>query len=819
MAEWRKVDELFQAAVELSPDQREAFLAVACGSDDDLRRQVQELLDADGRSTDGLGAAVEAEIGSFGGADDWKGRRIGSYELVRKLGEGGMGAVYLAGRVGEFRQQVTVKLIKAGMDSDGILRRFRNERQILASLNHRNIARLIDGGTTASGQPYFVMDYIDGEPIDDYCDHHKLTIDERLELFCKICAAVHYAHQNLVVHRDLKPVNILVTEDGEPKLLDFGIAKLLNPELAGQTVTPTGFDFAQPMTVPYASPEQVRGTPVTTVTDVYSLGVLLYELLTGHRPYRFTNYSPLEVERVICDTDPDRPSTAIQRDGENADGKPLTAKTMSALRGGRLESVRRKLTGDLDNIVLMAMRKEPQRRYASAEQLAEDIRRHLEGRPVIARPATFFYRSGKFVRRNKLAVVLGTSLAASMLAFAIVMTALSLRLAEQRNSAVAERARSEVVTDFLVDLFEVSDPFALESRGNEITAREILDRGAQKLEKDLADQPQIQAKLMVAVGESFLGLGLFDAAQERLEKALEIQEKLFTGDHVDLADTLTILGAVLRSKNQLARAEELTDRALKMRRRLLGNEHIEVAETMFNLGQLQLAQRNYTDAEASFRELLPVVSDLMGADHHFVTLVMNDLAVVLHSKGDLEAAEPLYQQALERYRRRQESQAEKANVLSSYGALLQAKGDYEGAAVQFRESLDLYRNWLGTDPHPAVAHVLRNLASLSVATGDYEGALTYGREALDIYSISLPPGHPRIAQTQSHLGASFTGLGRLAEAEPLLIESYRVLSQQGGEPSLHLQTLLSYLVDFYNALNKPAEAARYQAMLPESDGG
>ncbi len=816
MAEWRKVDQLFQAAVELPPDKREPFLDVACAGDAELRRQVDELVAADGRSTNALGGAVRAEVSALAEstADSWTGKRIGPYELFRKLGEGGMGAVYLAGRVDdEFRQQVTIKLIKAGMDSAGILRRFRNERQILASLTHPTLARLIDGGTTESGQPYFVMEYIVGEPIDDYCDHHKLTIDERLELFCKICAAVQFAHQNLVVHRDLKPVNILVTEDGEPKLLDFGIAKLLNPELAALTVTPTGIDLAQPMTVPYASPEQVRGTPVTTVTDVYSLGVLLYELLTGHRPYRFRGFSPLEVERVICETEPEKPSTAVRREAESNDGKPLTAKTVSALRSGRPEALRRKLSGDLDNIVLMAMRKEPQRRYASAEQLADDIRRHQAGRPVIARPATVVYRAGKFMRRNKLVV----AFAASIVVFAIVMTVQSVRTARQRDVAVLERARAEEISEFLVDLFQVPDPLTPDSGDKEVTAREILDRGARRVERELVDQPQVQAKLMSTIGETFWGLGHFDAAQEWLEKALRIQERLFDGDHVDLADSLNALAVVLRSKGERELARAMFDRVLTMRKRLLGSDHIDVAETMFNLGQSNLTQGEYDAAEEVFRQLLPIIRRLLGEGHHFVTLTMNDLALALHFKGDLEASESLYLQALARYRRLDKPHTEEAKTLGNYGALLQSKGDYEGAEQRYHEALGLFARRFGDDRYPPAGVVSSKLASLLVETGDYRGAEARSEEALDILRHRLPPSHPRVARAQSHLGAAYSGLGRFAEAEPLLLDSYRILSEE-SERSPHTRIVLSYLVDLYKAWKKSEEAARYLALLESIRG-
>ena len=391
---WKKVEEVFESALEHAPDERSAYLAEVCAGDEALRHQVETLI----ASNEQAGSFIEAPImGTVLPAtveDDpipsMIGRRVGSYKIVREIGRGGMGAVYLAVRADdEFQKRVAIKLIKRGMDTDYIIRRFRNERQILASLDHPNIARLLDGGTTEDGLPYFVMEYVEGQPLHHYCDTKRLSTVERLRLFLKVCSAVHYAHQNLIIHRDLKPSNILVTADGTPKLLDFGIAKLLNPEIASQTLDPTTMALRL-MTPEYASPEQVRGEPATTASDVYSLGVLLYELLTGRRPYRIRNRLPEEIARVICEEEPERPSIVINRieqiHPDGATQVEVTPESVSRRRDGTPETLRRQLAGDLDNIVLKALRKEPQRRYSSVEQLAEDINRHLEGLPVSAPP-------------------------------------------------------------------------------------------------------------------------------------------------------------------------------------------------------------------------------------------------------------------------------------------------------------------------------------------------------------------------------------------------------------------------------------------------
>ena len=445
---WQKVEELFHLGLEREASQRAAFLDEACAGDPDLRGKVELLLAYDEQESDFLETPASEVRGDWLDEDQpgpMTGRRIGPYQVTREIGHGGMGAVYLAVRADDqYQKQVAIKLIKRGMDTETILRRFRTERQILANLDHPNIAKLLDGGTTEEGLSYFIMDYVDGLPIDLYCDTQKLTTVERLRLFRTVCSAVAYAHQNRVVHRDLKPGNILVTAQGVVKLLDFGVAKLLNPEAASKTTGSTAAAL-RPMTPEYASPEQVRGSVITPASDIYSLGVLLYELLTGHRPYRVQSRTPQEIERVICEEEPEKPSTVIGRVEEAPDrDRPLTPASVSETREGQPEKLRRRLAGDLDTIVLMALRKEPERRYGSVEQFSEDIRRHLEGLPVIARKDAFWYRSAKFIKRNK-AAVLAATLGAGII-LALVVAALSyLSLFRGAPTAVSPEIKSLAV--------------------------------------------------------------------------------------------------------------------------------------------------------------------------------------------------------------------------------------------------------------------------------------------------------------------------------------------------------------------------------------
>ncbi|HEY6186653.1 MAG TPA: protein kinase [Pyrinomonadaceae bacterium] len=389
---WKKVEEIFESALQRAPDERSAYLEIACRGDESLRSQVETLIESYERA----GSFIEAPALGVDSiptlVDDAPtgmiGKRIGSYKLVREIGRGGMGSVYLAVRAdSEFQKRVAIKLIKRGMDTDFIIRRFRHERQILASLDHSYIARLLDGGTTEDGLPYFVMEYVEGKSIYHYCDVQKLSIPERLKLFRKVCSAVHHAHQNLIIHRDIKPSNILVTAEGIPKLLDFGIAKILNPEIGGHGLDPTSIALRM-MTPEYASPEQVRGEPATAASDVYTLGVLLYELLTDHRPYRLRSRAPQELARVICEEEPERPSVAVNQieviPNEGTEPIEITPDTVSRARNSTTEQLRRQLSGSLDNIVLKALRKEPHRRYQSVEEFSDDIKRYLEGHPVLA---------------------------------------------------------------------------------------------------------------------------------------------------------------------------------------------------------------------------------------------------------------------------------------------------------------------------------------------------------------------------------------------------------------------------------------------------
>jgi serine/threonine-protein kinase len=599
---WQRLMPLLDEALDLPPEARRAFVA---RTDPALRDDLAALLAADEEADDFLNdAAVDwastliEEIERATAEPTLEaGTLVGSYRVVRTLGQGGMGTVYLADRAdGQFEQRVALKLIRPGMGRHEILRRFLQERQILARLQHPNIARLLDGGITDSGQPYFAMEYVDGLPITEYCDARRLGVDERLGLFRDVAGAVAYAHLNLVVHRDLKPSNILVTAEGVPKLLDFGIAKLLHETDSEDTLIETQAGL-RVMTPEYAAPEQVRGDAVTTATDTYALGVALYELLTGHRPYYFERRSPAEIERVICERPPSRPSTVVTRAEEvqPLDGAPETLKPdeIAAARATLPRRLRRRLSGDLDTILLKALRKEPHRRYANAEALVEDLRRHRTGQPISARKDNVGYRVRAFVRRHRVGVM--TTVAVACLLFVGLWASVL-----QMQAAEREAARTEAVKDFLIGLFE--EP-AAEPAGRALSAPELLARGAERADA-FADRPALQAEL------------------------------------------LTLLAALSAEQGRPQQATVLHERALALRRSLHGEAYAEAAASLLALGELALAREAFEEAEPLLREGLHIREHAFGPDDARTAELQATLGACLLRLGRHDEARPLLASSL-----------------------------------------------------------------------------------------------------------------------------------------------------------------------------
>jgi eukaryotic-like serine/threonine-protein kinase len=780
------------------------------------------------------------------------GDRIGQYRVLRTLGVGGMGEVFLAERAdAEFEQQVAIKVVHGGAEARGVHSRLKIERQILAQLDHPNIAHLLDGGSLPDGTAYIVMEYVDGIPIDAFCDSNRLDVPARLQLFQTVCAAVHYAHQNLIVHRDLKPSNILVTAAGIPKLLDFGIAKILDERQRGShTLAVTHADI-RVMTPDHASPEQIRGQSITTSSDVYVLGVLLYKLLAGTSPFVIPSMRLTDIERAICEKDPQFPSHAIDT-GEMQTGAIADARSTTANR------LRRTLSGDLDNIVLMAMRKEPERRYGSSQQMASDIQRYLEGKPVIARRDTMSYRSTKFIRRHWLPVTAGVSVVFLILAFATTTYVQSLRIAAERDrvaeqSAAAERERNraEEVSSFLVNLFKLSDP--QENRGNQVTARELLDSGAKRLQVGLQDQPATKAALLGTVGAVYDSLGQYKEALPILTESLSLQPQAH--DRTRIA-TLLELGRAHWNAGDLSGAEAPLQEALHLSQDNYGAASQESGRSLWALAQLRYQQSRFgeakelysrsldilentsapaTDVSALLDDLAQVYADeqqwplakqtyeraleidrrILGNDHPRVAMRLNNLAVVAQHIGDLKLAETLFRDAIRRDERAYGDQhPETGAARGNYGLLLQREGRLAEAEPFLRSALEVQLKLYGPDSYNT-GYARVSLAMLLHDEGNLPESETEFRQALATYDKSLPASHQYRAAALMHFARLLVDRGKPEEALSLSGQSLNIwtsTSSASGPRTAQAHAIHAYALEH---LHRPREAAEeLQSALP-----
>lgn len=831
---WKQVRKVLEGALDLDPAERAAFLARTCEEDPSLRREVESYLRAD----EAMGNFIKRPIFSL--------RRpptatpeghIGAYRVLREIGRGGMGAVYLAERSDDaFEKRVAIKVLKRGMDTEEIVRRFQTERRILARLEHPNIAALFDAGTTPDGLPYFVMEYADGIPVDKYCDKHLPSIEGRLELFQTICRAVHFAHQNLIVHRDLKPANILVTAGGAVKLLDFGIAKILNPEDPSER-TRTGQQL-RPMTPDYASPEQVQGKIITTASDVYTLGVLLYSLLAGRPPFNLENRSHEERVSLISKVEPLRPSQAVaQSDSDYAGDENPDSK-----RG--FEAFRRRLTGDLDNIVLMALRKDPSSRYSSVVELSEDIRRHLENLPVKARKSTIFYHFRMFTRRHAWGVATAAAVSSLILGFTVLLVV-------QLRRVAFERDRAEHLLDFTVGLTETLDP--TKSDVDRTSKEEVLARITEAVHSEFGEQPEDRALLLDRTGRIYGSLGLYDEARPMLEEALRIRRDVLEAQDPRIAESLFNLAYLLRRMGEDAGAEPLLREALNIQQRY-GFEHRTTIRGLNNLAAMLEARGDYDEAEALYRRTLDLKRNLYGDEHFEVALALNNLGVVLLKRNELNQAEPLLRESLALSRALLRSDHPKVGaILQNLAVIVESREDYDSAERFHREALiikvsqlgdkhpsvatgfnnlafclqatgkfeeaeDLYRKALGIlrsrfrRGHPNIAVVQRNLASLLIVRGEASAAETLAREALVAMQEARLPRW-RVADVQSVLGQCLARQGRYEEAERLVVDSYPIIREAKGDDVRYTRPALARIVALYTAWGKREETAHYESLL------
>ena len=834
---FRAARAVFEELVELDPEARRARLDQIARGDAELARAVDALLEADAGASGFLdapaGVAARALVADWlGGELDAPGTVVGAYRLVGLLGRGGMGEVWEAERAdGQFEQRVALKLLKRGMDSEEVLARFLRERQILARLTHPGIARLLDGGMSADGRPYFVLEKVDGLPLTEHARRAGLPLEGRIRLVLAACDAVDSAHRQLVVHRDLKPSNILVTGAGEVKLLDFGIAKLLGEGDGGAHATALGL---RALTPAYAAPEQILGEPVTTATDVYALGIVLYELLTGRLPHqRPTSSLAALVAEVEHESAPRLASAVRQLDGEE-----LTRLGFPERAGRRLA---RSLRGDLETILARALERAPERRYASARELAEDLARHLDGRPVRARPQSSWYRATRFAQRHRLAV------ASAALVLVSLLGGLSAALWQARRAEAAAREsaanahRAEHTKEFLISLFSVADP--LQSGGETVTARQLLEQGAKRLESELAAEPGLRADLLEAVGRIEASLGLLDAAERSTTLALELRAGAGAAERASAEATL---GAIHIQRGDLASAAQLLERALaaleasgaepltlarvrsdvgqvkfwnkevvaaealersvyETYRAQLGEEHIETALHLRNLGVLLDDLGRLDEAEAAYRRSREILVKSLGENHPHLGQSDLSMAALQNKQGRFEEAEANFRRALENRRRTLgDHHFQTGQTLQNFAHFLVLRGRFDEAERTGREALEIFR--AANPKHFEVGKCLNGLGQVAARRGDPAGAERLYREAIANFEESLGRRHPFYWWTTGNLSKVIAAQGRLAEAEALQREALRELESISGVESEDAQWVHEMLADTLRLAGRAAEA-------------
>jgi len=814
---WRRVKEIFLAALEKDAASRAVFLNEVCPEDLEMRKEVESLLAAHEEIEDFIEEPVFQVGEVFSNGSNHTEKHFGNYRIIREIGAGGMGAVFLAERHdGEYDQQVAIKIIRQTIAETEIINRFKRERQILASLNHANIARLLDGGVSSDGLPFLAMEFVEGEAITKYAARENANLEDRLKLFLKVCAAVSYAHQNLIVHRDLKPSNILVTKDGEPKLLDFGLAKLLDENLSNEAAqTQTAF---RALTPAYASPEQLKGEALTTASDIYSLGVVLYELLTDERPFQLDGKSLEKIIKTVTALEPIAPS-AIQ----NSKFKIQNPKS---------------LKGDLDNIVLMALRKEADRRYQSVEAFAEDIERYLKGLPVAARSNTFKYRAEKFVQRNKVGVLAASLIILSLIG-GIVGSVWQARIAGR------EQEKAERINDFLEQTLKYSNPIFSNSRKDrrETTVNEVLDEAARRLDGGEFDaSPEVKAELERTVAITYLGQSKFLQSRKHMEQYVILLKELYGENHPKMIVGSMLWAQLLFAKDELSEAEKIYRRYLPPLRSEYQNGTIKteiLADALNQFAYLRRTQGDSREAESLFRETLELFPKLPADSLDDFTTTRSTLASTIADQGRFDEALGTAREAVEEFRAKGETDSPSYGfALTVYGGFLTEKGDYSNADASLHEAETIFRKllspnalWLGDNlrnqavslygqgkyaealertyetlkiydegfgkhyDHYPTALIVKGLSLAKTGqTGEGEKIL---REAVKIRTESLPKEHFWVALANSALGECLTIEKRYAEAEPLLSESYESLKTSQGAENPRTQLAKSRLDSFY----------------------
>ncbi len=779
---WDRLSAAVERALDTPPAERAALIAAICGDDAALRREVEALVAASETGSDRFdrpAATLLAAAAPDAPPALAAGHRIGPYLIVREIGQGGMGTVFEAYRTDDdFRKRVALKTLAIGRDHAGMLRRFRQERRILARLDHRHIAALLDGGVLPDGVPYFAMEFVDGEPIDRYCASRGLPVADRLRLLRQVCGAVQFAHRNLVVHRDLKPGNVLVTPDGTVKLLDFGIAKLLAPDddASDPDLTQAG---TSPYTPAYASPEQLRGEPLTTASDVHALGVVMFQVLTGRHPFRDGDPPLAELRRRILDQP--APPTGLDR--------------------------------DLDAIVRTATHKEPDRRYASAEQLGDDLSRFLDGRPIQARPDTIGYRFGKLIRRNRTATVASVLAVGSLIAMVVVSRQQARVAAAERDRARIEAAKANRVTSFVQEMLRSADP---RESSPDLSVAAALAAATARADSALAEDPEVLASVLTAIGRSYLGLGRYDEAEPPLRRALALRESATPPRPADIAASLHHLGLVHLERGDLAPAESLFRRALDQIRGADPIDSAALARVLNDLGDLLQYAGDLPGAETAHREALALRTALEGPRGEGVAASLNNIAVIEGQRGRWAVAESLGRSALEIVIERNGPKHPDVGAgLNALAFAVQSRGRLAEAESLYRRALEVRLGTFGPD-HPETARTYMNLGWLLYEAGRYPDALAESGRVLRLRGAVLPDDHPAIGSTLILEGQSLLALGRAAEAESRLADALRI--RERALPAGHwlIAASRSALGDALTARGRFAEAERLLSSALES---
>jgi serine/threonine protein kinase/TolA-binding protein len=803
---WQRLNELFFQAARLHGAERQAFIARETHGEHELERELLALLErGDERKAgsftrtlgSGLALAPREERSLVG-------RVVAKYQLVSVLGRGGAGTVFLGERADkQFSGKVAVKVVDRANAAD-LGMRFRAERQILASLNHPNIARLIDAGETDDGQPYLVMEYVEGKPLDQYCDENRLDLRKRLKLFIDICAAVQYAHQNLIIHRDLKPANILVTADGTAKLLDFGIAKLLHHGNSSNTASELTRMNERLLTPEYASPEQIIGGAVTTATDVYSLGIVLYRLLSGLRPYDLSGAtSQLEMERSICVADPPRPSSNVLRAMQSppAEGEQAIA-ALAIARGVSPERLRRRLVGDLDAIVMRALRKEPQHRYTSVERLVADINHYLDNEPVQARQGNWIYFTQRFVRRHTTAVAASAGFLIFLTAVAIVMSIQRQNIAAALERATHDRERAETVSQFMLDVFSAADPFT--NFGKEPTARVLLDKAARSIQNDLTQQPEVRARLLEAIGRSYRRMGQPDRAVAFLQDSLRIQRQLPHEDAA-LGSVVSEIAIALREQGRIDESDAYFAEGLDILRRAQGARSEPYAKLLVDLGRLEKLRSNPKQALTYLEQALELTRKLKGESDRDVGAILGEISNVKIWSDDLQGAEQAARAAVEIYKSSPDGDPDRVMADYYLADILFFRGRVDDAAALFQRALAAQRHLYGTSSR-AVADTLAALAQVRIAQGKTQEAEKLTREALAIHQDSGSTAHLQIGYLQTMLATVQMRQGRFKEAEQVLRDTLVLYAKNVRSDHQYVASAEHYLGEALLAQNKFREA-------------